>query len=581
MQVNARSALLGWLMAKQTTQRLVLITVITIGILAAIWWCIRHPKYTLPVVFGILAGIQFGSLSVLTAVTTAGYLLVIYMWGRALLGCSEIDTWRELVVGLPRIWRVHRQWPVIAAKMGSPSLTTEGKVPEIGQLRLSTSGVIATVDTSNVAKHVSVLKKHEFSFASGFRADRVIFRSERNWLSTVRIDWGAHLRREYTLHDIPESSNAEVWPYMLPFGVTESGAAAEILANEPILIGGVTGSGKSGLAWSVLAAYIRLGVPIQVDVVDWAGTEFGFLKQFVGQGLVKSYVGGPETPKEAIDATMARFLKGMTTRLKAMERDNLRLHVPTEKEPLRLLLVDEGLPISEGMRKQGMDHPLILIASQGRKANYIPLLNTQAAQKDVLGLFRDLTSTRLSLRTTSRFMTEVVLGEGCEGDGAKCSFLDAEHDKGVGYMPTRGGFQGFRSAHVTNADIQALAMGRWPDPGSEPLGDAFKPHIVYQLLGAAGENLYIGYTRLDRGTDPDELELYTEAQLAVRAAENRCGEHRRDQPWRAEIAKVVVRSIHPNLAEADDMEELLIRTEKPRHNIEHADYNRERGLIDA
>lgn len=582
MQVNALSAMLGWLLAKRVTQRIVLVVMMTVGVFVAIWWCIRHPKYTLPVVFGILTGLHESSWVWFFCVTGIGYGLVVYMWARALLGQSEIDTWKELYQGLPRLWRVYRQWPAIAAKMSSPSLTTGDEVPAIGELRLSTSGVIATVDTSNVAKHVSVLKKHEFNIATGFRADRCLFRSERNWLSTVRIDWGAHLRREYTLHDIPESSNSQVWPYMLPFGITESGKAAEILANEPILLGGVTGSGKSGTAWAILAAYIRLGVPVQVDVIDWSGTEFGFLKQFVGQGIVKSYVGGPETPKEAIDATMGRFLKGMTTRLKAMERDELRLHVPSEKEPLRLLLVDEGLPISDGMRKQGMDHPLILIASQGRKANYIPLLNTQAAQKDVLGLFRDLTATRLSLRTTSRFMTEVVLGEGCEGDGAKCSYLDAEHDKGVGYMPARGGFQGFRAAKVSDADIRSLAMGEWPERVLDPVDDAGKPRITYTIYNTDGEQLYTGQTRLDRGTPAHEVDKYTEMQLAELAAANRLAEHRRDQPWAVEIAQdapISVRGIHANLAEGLDAEELLIRTEKPRYNKVHADYNRR--LLDA
>jgi hypothetical protein len=579
MSLQPVSVLTGWLMGRPGTQRVVLAGMIFFGLFKIIWWSFRNPKYSIPVVLGVLSAIQWGSLLTGFWVTLIGFGGSLWLWGRNMIEYSEIDTWNELRHGLPRLWRVHRQWPVIAAKMQSPSLTTGGEVPAIGQLRLSTSGVIATVDTSSVAKHVSVLKKHEFNIATGFKADRVLFRSERNWLSTVRIDWGAHLRREYTLHDIPASSNDEVWPFMLPFGITESGKAAEILANEPILLGGVTGSGKSGTAWAILAAYIRLGVPLEVDVIDWSGTEFGFLKQFVGQGIVKSYVGGPETPKEAIDATMKRFLKGMTTRLKAMERDELRLHVPTAKEPLRLLLVDEGLPISDGMRKQGMDHPLILIASQGRKANYIPLLNTQAAQKDVLGVFRDLTATRLSLRTTSRFMTEVVLGEGCEGDGAKCSYLDAEHDKGVGYMPARGGFQGFRAAKVSDADIRSLALGEWPDRAVEPVDDAAKPRIVYTLWNSTGENLYVGQTRLDRGTPVHELDRYTEDQLAQRAAANRMAEHVAEQPWGGQVLRVTVRGIHQNLAAGLDAEELLIRTERPLHNKIHADYNR--GLTNA
>jgi len=75
------------------------------------------------------------------------------------------------------------------------------------------------------------------------------------------------------------------------------------------------------------------------------------------------------------------------------------------------------------------------------------------------------------------------------------------------------------------------------------------------------------------------VDKYTEMQLAELAAANRLAEHRRDQPWTAEIDRIEVRGIHTNLAEGLDAEELLIRTEKPKYNKIHADYNRR--LLDA
>lgn len=576
MSFDARSAIVGWLAGRPSLRKLAAFVAAAVALILFIWWCIRNPKYSIPPVLGILAAIQWHSLSIGFQVCVVGYVFCVYLWGRALLGCSEIDTWRELVYGLPRIWRVYRHWPVIVAKV-SPSVTRKDEVPVLSQMRLSTSGVIATVDTSNVVKNATVLKKIEHDLAAGFRADRVLFKTERNWLSTLRIDWGAHLRRQYVLHDLPSSTNARKWPYRIPFAIAESGEAAELVANHPILIGGITGSGKSNTAWAILAGYIASGVPICVDVIDPKG-EFAEMKQYVGNGFIKSYT-GPDADPDEYDKRIERFVEAMKRRVTAMGIETQ--HVPTETEPLRLLIVDEGLPLAESLKKQGARHPLMKVSTQGRAVNYIPLFLTQLGQKDVLGHYSDTSPNRICMKTSGRHSTEVILGEGCEGNGARCSYLDSDSDKGVGYMLYRGGYMGWRSPIITAADRASLAQGIFPEAPVDPSENDDKPQTLYRIYGKfrglSDQFLYIGRTRIDRGTPAHQMDLYSDEELARRAASNRLSEHKRDQPWSADIERIEVRGsseIFPNRAAAEVAEELAIRTERPPYNKEHADYNK-------
>lgn len=567
MAFDARSAFVGWLLSKATIQRLVGLGLFIAGLLVFAWWCIRHPKYSIPPTLAFCAGIYWWSFTVFSWTLVLGYGTVVFLAAYRMLHCSEIDTWRELVFGLPRLWKVYRRWNDVCAKQ-SKLAGKDGGVPSISDLRLSTSGVIATINTSPIGRNASVLKTYEFDIAAAFEADRVLFRRERNWLATFRIDWGAHLRKVYRLHDIPESSQRAVWPYRIPFGVSESGKAAELLANEPILLGGQTGSGKSTLAWAILAGYIKLGIPLKVDVID-PKSEFSTMKQHLGNGVINSYTGGAEATPDDYDQALGRFYAAMKARSGAM--GDQRLHIPTVAEPVRLLIIDEGLPLAQSLKQKGVSHPLVMIASQGRATNFIPLFLTQAAQKDVLGLFRDLTSNRISMKTASRFLTEVVLGEGCEGDGARCSDLDLEHDKGVGYQVLSGGYAAFRGPIISDADAGTLAEGRLPDPPVPPVDRSDQPHIVYRLWDADDNLLYVGKTGIWRGTDPMRMADYSERDLAGRAAQNRMREHLDEQPWANEIADVTVydEDIYPNEAAVDVAEQLAIRTEAPRYNKQH------------
>jgi hypothetical protein len=85
----------------------------------------------------------------------------------------------------------------------------------------------------------------------------------------------------------------------------------------PILVGGVSRSGKSGLAWALLAGFIEAGIPVRVRVLDLGGgTEFAALRHAFDNELhtdrfrVHSYTSKPadaeKVIKDAVDAMNAR-----------------------------------------------------------------------------------------------------------------------------------------------------------------------------------------------------------------------------------------------------------------------------------
>jgi hypothetical protein len=80
----------------------------------------------------------------------------------------------------------------------------------------------------------------------------------------------------------------------IKIGLTDAGApfTVPILNSEgesilvPMLAGGVSRSGKSGLAWAVLAGFIEAEIPVRVRVLDLGGgTEFAALRHAFDNGL--------------------------------------------------------------------------------------------------------------------------------------------------------------------------------------------------------------------------------------------------------------------------------------------------------
>lgn len=172
---DTKAVLTGWLLGSKRTRTIVLTAGLLWALVKGIAWCIRNPRYSLPPFAGLCIWIRFGSLTAGALTALALYALVILHWAWRLLGKSEIDTWSELIHGLPQLWRLHRTWPYLSET-------------EISRIRVTPTGLSATATsgTQNIAR----LKKDELDLAAGLRADRVIVTPTSSWTGTVTVDWG-------------------------------------------------------------------------------------------------------------------------------------------------------------------------------------------------------------------------------------------------------------------------------------------------------------------------------------------------------------------------------------------------------
>lgn len=196
--MSAKALLTGWFLGNRASRGLIVFAVVAWSAMKGLIWCIRHPKRTVPPMLGLLLGLYwFGSLWVCLIMTAALYLPVIAWWAWRLLGKSEIDTWPELIHGLPRLWRLHRTWPTL-----EPSTTLTNIV-------VTPRGVRAKLTSTSNSAH---LKKKELDYAAQLQADRVVITPTASWLADIEVDfgrqyWGNDAENKHILYGLVNDNN--------------------------------------------------------------------------------------------------------------------------------------------------------------------------------------------------------------------------------------------------------------------------------------------------------------------------------------------------------------------------------------
>lgn len=522
-----------------------------------LWWLCRHPQVPALAVLGVTVGVAERDARLAAAAVAAG----VFLWMAMLVAWARVrgdahGLW-PTIIGMSRARKVRKRWPRVAHLVGYTASDDEGlAVAELRRVRISQHGVTAVAVTEHVAKHPRDLIKRAPDIAAGMACDRVRVRVESPSTASVTFDWGRHLARTYRLHDLPSSSTSgrSVWPCKVAFGVTEDGGPAELVANLSTLVGGTAGSGKSSAVWAILAGYIREGVPIRVRVLDPGALEFAALKKTLdakAPSICQEY----ETRVDNVKEFFAHAKRALDGRRAELTDTDVREHVPTASQPLDILVIDELLPYADAIKGTGVNHPVGEIAYIGRKYGFVVIACSQVAQADTLGRVRDLFPQRICFRTKNRYMTEAVLGDSAESEGAFCSDIDID-DRGVCYMEVPGirGFIEARAAFVPDGETKSIAGGRSPAPPSEARQVLVEsPHVLYRYWGRddtplAGQLLYLGIT--------NDLE-------------RRDFEHKRDDwEWYQYARPVEVRDEdhYPNKELAETAEELGIRREHPLYN---------------
>jgi hypothetical protein len=222
-------------------------------------------------------------------------------------------------------------------------------------------------------------------------------------------------------------------------------------------------------------------------------------------------------------------------------------------------ILDETLPLTE-LLKKGTDSPLGRVAFTGAAAGYVVWANTQVAQVDSIGRFRDLIPQRICFATPNPQVTDSVLGQGSESAGAKCSEINTP---GVGFSHSEGDrvARKFRAAFVPDSVTRLVAMGRLPqdvmDAAEVPPDDASGRTALYRWYSAADASYYRpAYI----GISYDVLRREAEHNDALR--EFMAGDVRRRVEW------------YPTRKAALAAEKLAIVAEKPLFNVQHNSGNR-------
>lgn len=232
----------------------------------------------------------------------------------------------------------------------------------------------------------------------------------------------------------------------IPFGIDEDHNVVSIYPERSLLIGGESGSGKSGVIWALIHGLQKAEIPHELHVVDPKRIE---LKELAGYEYTTNYA------RDSTEA--AQLVRSVSDDMfKRMQRMEGRKVVVSDEMPLNVLIIDELLLLGNVL-SEGIDGPLGRLLTQGRAAGFVVWGCSQLGQKSVLGDLRDVFVQRICMAVKSSALTNAILGDGAEQDGALCSAIPQDLP-GIGFIYTEGqmGYRRFRSVYVTDNDIRAI-----------------------------------------------------------------------------------------------------------------------------
>jgi predicted GIY-YIG superfamily endonuclease len=498
--------------------------------------------------------------ALLTALLAGGGVSAWYWWRHKKTGI----TYRDAAKQMRQRKSLEQKWNH-AILEGTSFVKAGGTVPPLKNIAFDAGDITARVYTGSYAIATDKFAPHLPLIAEVVGCRDIRYTSPAPGVMDLRFCFSDPLGKV-----VEPCHLRPTRPGVAPFGLTDRGDVMGIpVLNKdgeavfvPILVGGVSGSGKSsGGIWAPLDGFIAATIPSRFRVVDPAGgVELGALGDAFEKGLrsdlfsVHDYTNTSTGAAEVI----TRMRGAMDKRLKDMKAQGVRLHKPTPDQPMDILIIDELLLLGK-LLKEGVHSDLGQIMTVGRKAGFSVIACTQIGEKVQLGALRELFPRRICFRTNTREQTETILGSGGRADMAAAHRI-SDRTPGVGYCydDSTGQMVKFRSAYFTDAQTQQIAQGELPAgmehflAPPEPEGD----HAVYRLNTRAARDgsrkrLYVGISN-----EPAR----------------RFEEHRRDKRWAKDVDwadATLGLKWYPSRSEALAAEAEAIRDELPVHNKVH------------
>ena len=239
----------------------------------------------------------------------------------------------------------------------------------------------------------------------------------------------------------------------IDLGISEDGMLLRVdLPEHNMLIGGEPGAGKS-VALTTLVAAAALDRTCSLSLFDAKEVEL-----IAWRDVAESFVG--PSLSDAV-AALEDLHETLAARYRDLVATRRRKVNPGEGTGLQVVVIDELAYYLRGGEKAQRDRFAELLrdlVARGRAAGIIVIAATQKPSHEIVPTWiRDLFSYRLALRCTSPEASDTILGQGWATQGYNASGIDSSR-RGVGYLLAEGGLpRMLRCAHLTDADVAALA----------------------------------------------------------------------------------------------------------------------------
>ena len=422
------------------------------------------------------------------------------------------DLIRHLVTTQVRTARIKTRWRLFCLDNGWGRKTgygdrrqlrpmrLRGLVPTLnGDLSARISPALSGVDPDKVWASVDYLQR-----TIGCR--EITLREIGPGSLRINFTYGDPLGRVLPIAQLPVADKG-----YFAYGIRSEGNVAQIRADMHLLIGGMTGQGKSSIVWTLLADIIRQDIPVDIYVSDpKGGSEFDALSKHVGERMGRLKVRQYATNDKETGEMLKQAREALSVRQRQMKAKGWRKVTRfDERNPLVLIILDEFLSLPSVI-KDGATGNFGQIMTQGRAAGYLVVGLAQIGHADVMGKLRNLFPARLSLAVPDVFTQDTFLGQGSASRGAGCHKLSEDKHRGVGYAggEESRGFTRFRAAFCSDkrrngkpelSDIARIAAGMMPLGMEKTLEDNSpgKKSAVYRVYSFPAEDgsrqlLYVG-----------------------------------------------------------------------------------------
>jgi S-DNA-T family DNA segregation ATPase FtsK/SpoIIIE len=380
-----------------------------------------------------------------------------------------------------RIERTIQAWPALADNMGLPgSRITSAKGDQWGFtarviLRKGTPAIQAVHQIPAIESGIGARPGSVRAVPDPHRADAVIVRVLEKDPHANPIPWPGQSQTIMT------AGPAEI-------GLFEDGKPVRLsLLRRNVLIGGTTGSGKSGVL-NVILAYLAACADVILWGIDLKG---GMELQPWARSLARLAV----TPRESA-ALLADAVNELDRRAGRLATRGKRLWEPSPANPALIIVTDEWAELPADALESADS-----AARRGRAVAVNLLAATQRPTQDAMGnnAVRSQMDARICLRVAERRDTDLILGQGAHAAGWHADALTAPGTFLI-RSPEHQAPERARAYLITDAQVAGQAA-RYPAPapvGAGPPGPHAPPAAPSWPQEPAG-----GPARTDTQAGPD------------------------------------------------------------------------------